>query len=109
MVSEHCIKARSQTQETVVLSSSESGFYGIVKAATTMGLGMTGLMADLGLEAKVQVNLDSSAAKSIVSRRGAGRLRHIEVPELWVQDRVAKGQLEIKKVKGEENVADGLS
>ncbi len=26
-----------------------------------------------------------------------------------MQDRVAKGELEIKKVKGEENVADGLT
>ncbi len=56
-----------------------------------MGLGMTGLMADLGLEMKAQVNTDSSAAKSIASRRGA------------------RGELEIKKVKGEENVADGLT
>ncbi len=35
-------------------------------------------------------------------------MRHIDVRELWSQDRVAKGELEIKKVRGEENVADGL-
>ncbi len=29
--------------------------------------------------------------------------------ELWVQDRVAKGELKIVKVKGEGNVADGLT
>ncbi len=84
----HCIKTYSQTLETVALSSGESEFYGIVKAAT-MGLGMKGLMADLGLETKVQVNTDSSAAKSIASRSGAGRVRHIEMRELWVQDSVA--------------------
>ncbi len=48
MFGKHCIKTYSQTQETVALSSGESVFYGIVKAAT-MGLGMKGLMADLGL------------------------------------------------------------
>ena len=37
------------------------------------------------------------------------RARHIEVRDLWAQDRVAKGELQIKKVKGEENVADGLT
>ena len=104
----HCIKTYSQTQETIALSSGESEFYGIVKVAT-MGLRMKGLMEDLGIEVGVQVNTDSSAAKSIASRRGAGRVRHIEVRELWVQDRVARGELTIVKVKGEHNVADGLT
>ena len=36
-------------------------------------------------------------------------MRHIEVRELWVQDRVAKGELKIVKVKEEDNVADGLT
>ena len=107
MFGKHCVKTRSQTQETVALSSGESEFTGIVKAAT-MGLGMKGLMADLGLKAEVQVNMDSSAVRRIASRRGAGRVRHIEVRELLVQDRAAEGELEIKKVKGEEDVADGL-
>ena len=66
-------------------------------------------MADLGLEVEVQVNTDSSAATSIASRRGAGRVRHIEVRELCVQDRIAKAELEMRKVKGEENAADGLT
>ncbi len=36
-------------------------------------------------------------------------MKHIEMHELWVQDRVAKLVLEITKVKGDENVADGLT
>ena len=74
-----------------------------------MGLGMRGLMEDLGMTVEVQVNTDSSAATSITSRKGAGRVRHIEVRELWVQERVARGELKIVKVKGEDNVADGLT
>ena len=108
MFASHCLKTYSHTQETVALSSGESEIYGIVKAAT-MGLGMKGLFADLGLKVEVQVNTDSSAAKSIASRRGAGRVRRIEVLEMWVQDRVNKGELRIVKVKGENNVADGLT
>ena len=46
MFGSHCIKTYSQTQETIALSSGESEFYGIVKAAA-MGLGMKGLMVDL--------------------------------------------------------------
>ncbi len=108
MFGNHCIKMYSQTQETIALASVESEFYRIAKAAA-MGLGMKGLMEDLGVEVEVQVNTDSSAAKSITPRKGAGRVRHIEVRELWVQDLAAKGELTIVKVKGEENVADGLT
>ena len=86
MFRSHCIKTYSQTQETIALSSGESEFYGIAKAAA-MGLGMKGLMVDFGVGVEVQVNTDSSAAKVIAARRGAGRR------ELLVRDRVAKGEL----------------
>ena len=45
MFGSHCLKTYSHTQETVALSSGESEFYGIVKAAT-MGLGMKRLFAE---------------------------------------------------------------
>ncbi len=58
MFGKHSIKTRSPTQETVALSSGESEFYGIAKAAT-VGRGMKGLTADLGLQVEVQINTDS--------------------------------------------------
>ena len=61
------------------------------------------------MEVEVQVNNDSSAAKRITARKGAGRVRHIEARELWVQDRVAPGKLKIVKAKAVDNVADGLT
>ncbi len=74
-----------------------------------MGLGMKVLMEDWGVSVEVQVKTNSSAAKSIRARTGVGRVRHIEVPELWVQDRVAEEELKIVKVRGEDNVADVLT
>ncbi len=103
-----CIKTYNQMRETIELSSGESEFYGIGKAAA-MGLGSKGLMEDLGVGVEAQVNTDSSAAKRISARRDARRVRNIEVRGLWAQDGVAKGELKIVKVKGEENVADGLT
>ncbi len=90
------------------MSSGESEFYGIVKAAK-MGIGIKSTFKDLGLEVKIQVNTDSSAARSMPSRRGAGRVRHVEVRELWAQQRVRSGELSIVKVRGEHNVADGVT
>ncbi len=74
-----------------------------------MGLGVKGSMEDLGVGVEAQANTDSSAAKSITARRGAGLVRRIDSRELRAQDRVAQGELDIVKVKGEENVADGLT
>ena len=56
----HCLKTRSQTQETIVFSSGESDFYGIAKAAA-MGIGIKSTFKDLGLELESQINTDSSA------------------------------------------------
>ncbi len=66
-------------------------------------------MEDFGVQVEGQANMDSSAAKSIDSRRGAGRVPRIGVWELWVQNRVAKDELTVVKVKGESHVADGLA
>ena len=66
-------------------------------------------MRDLGHQTKVVIHTDSSAAKSLASRKGLGRARHIEVNQLWIQERVSEGVLEIRKVKGAENIADALT
>ncbi len=55
---------------------------------------------------EVQVNTVSIAGKTTESRSGAGRVRHVEVRRLWIQDRVAKEELDVIRVKGESNVAD---
>ena len=57
----------------------------------------------------IHMYTDSSAAEGIASRKGLGKVRHIEVNQVWVQDRVARGDLTIEKVNGKENVADNLT
>ena len=42
-------------------------------------------------------------------QEGLGKLRHVELKWLWVQEAVKEGRIQIKKVKGEENVADHLT
>ena len=50
-------------------------------------------MGNRGNSAEVQIEADSSSAKSNASRRSAGKVGHPDVRELWVQDRVAKGEM----------------
>eukprot|EP00973_Karenia_brevis_P003173 438656-Karenia_brevis.AAC.1 len=49
---------------------------------------------------------DSSAAKGFVCRRGLGKMRHLEIRDLWLQKGVYVGKLIVSKVPGEESPAD---
>ena len=102
------IKHWSRTQKARALSSGEAEYYALVTGSAE-GLGLQSLAEELGWKMKVRVWTDSSAGKSVAMRRGLGKLRHVELKWLWVQDMVKEGRLEIRKVWGEENVADHLT
>ena len=70
---------------------------------------MVALMRDLGWGPELRVHVDSSAAKSVASRVGLGKLRHLEVKFLWLQDAVRKKRLQLRKVRGGQNPADWLT
>ena len=74
-----------------------------------MGIGINAISGDLGLLLQVNIKTDASAAKGIASRRGLGKVRHIDVSQLWLQDRVNKGDIKIEKVSTKVNVADALT
>ena len=38
-----------------------------------------------------------------------GKVRHIELNQLWLQEKVSNKEIEIRKVKGEEKLADALT
>ena len=105
---EHCVKTWSSNQAVIALSSGEAEFYGIVKGASN-ALGVSGILRDLGVNLLVSLNTDASAAKGIASRRGLGKVRHVELSELWIQERVARGQITIWKISGSENASDSLT
>ena len=54
----------------------------------------------------MRLSTDSSAAKGAALRTGCGRLKHIQICQLWVQERVAAGEVEIRKVGRELNMSD---
>ena len=59
-------------------SSGEAEYYALVRAASE-SLGIQSLLRDMGWGAKIRLLVDSSAAKSIASRTGLGKLRHLEI------------------------------
>ena len=69
-------------------------------------LSLAGEMGFEGLSHVVYLGTDSSAAKSFVSRRGLGKMRHIEIRDLWLQKEVREGKVIAHKIFGTENPAD---
>ena len=54
----------------------------------------------MGLDLKILMLTDASAALCIVRRRGLGRIRHLDVTGLWLQERVRQKDLDIAKIPG---------
>jgi hypothetical protein len=105
VLGKHLIKSWSSTQATRALSSGEAEFYAIIEGASR-ALGIQALMDDMGFTCSVRMKSDSSAGRAISLRKGTGKLRHLQVKYLWIQDALFEKRLTIEKVKGTENPAD---
>ena len=105
MMGQHCIKHGSNLQSTIALSSGESEFYALVRASA-IGLSIKALMQDWGAERALEIYSDSSAARGTASRRGLGKLRHVQTRYLWIQERVAENHLRICPIGTKNNLAD---
>ena len=64
------------------------------------------MLRDFGVESERVGYADPSAALAIPKRKGAGKLWHININCLWIQERLNEEYLELRKVLGMENPAD---
>ena len=92
------------------MSSAEAEYYSLVEGVLR-ARGLQNIGKEIGMDGtresvKLKVKIDSSAAKAFVSKRGSGKMRHMEVKWLWLQEEVRKGRVEVGKVRGDENPAD---
>ncbi len=53
--------------------------------------------------------MDAEAARAIASRQGIGKVRHLEVRYLWLQDNIRRGEIKLVTIWGKENPADVLT
>ena len=93
----------------MTVASAETNFYAMVDAVLKVKW-LTVVSQEIGFTAMegggVFLGSDRSAAKSFVSRRGLGEMRHIEIRDLWLQREVMKGLVKIEKIPGDDNRAD---
>ena len=95
----------------MTLSSAEAELVALGKLAMEV-LGVRTMTAEWGMTSGSSASklfADASAALSIAKRQGAGKLRHINVKTLWLQEKTVQQVLDYTKVKGEDNPADGLT
>ena len=110
-VGKHVIRTWSSTQATVATSSGEAELIAMYEG-TCRGLALKTAMSEMSLQPQlkmIRVQTDSSVAKSFVATRGLGKMRHLEVKLLWLQECVHRGRLCVGKVSGTTNVADMLT
>ena len=69
------------------------------------------MMRDLGEigMGKTVIYADASAALGVAARKGAGKIRHLDVRILRVQEKIVRERMDFKKVLGTENMADELT
>ena len=75
----------------------------------SIAFGIQAVLKDLNVNKHICIRTDASAAKGIASRRGLGKVRHIEVNQLWLQDKVMTGEITLEKIPGTTNPADILT
>ena len=101
------IHSSSRTQKCISLSSTESEWYS-ASAGVCDNLYLNHLVSfltDGDVEPSV-LHVDNSAVRMLSMKLGAGRLRHIKGRYLWLQQLATAGEIEIKQVKTQYNVAD---
>ena len=55
------------------------------------------------------VHTDATGAIGMCRRRGLGKVRHLAVADLWIQEKVRARDFELLKVDGQANPADILT
>ena len=108
MIGSCCVKHWAKTQTTISLSSGEAELHGIAMGCA-QSLGIQSLMRDMGWHATIVIHSDATAAIGIARRKGLGKIRHLDVTDLWIQDKIRSKVIQLAKVLGTENMADVLT
>ena len=92
-------------QSVVATSSGEAELHAAVSAMKDTILTKRAL-SFIGMSAKMELRFDSSAARAMLERQGAGRVRHVEVAVLWAQLWVKDRRVAVRAEPTGTNCAD---
>ena len=58
-------------------------------------------LREIGFVLDLNLYTDSNAGKGMATRKGVGKVRHLDVQDLWVQRRIRNGDFSLHKIDGE--------
>ena len=90
-----------KTQHPLAQSSGEAELGGVHRGAI-LGVHVQNIWNELFRQLlPITVFTDSAAGKVMATRRGVGRVRHLEVRRLYVQQLVNEGKVRLQKISGQ--------
>ena len=90
----HLWDTSSSTQDLVATSSGVAEFYAQVRGAA-LGIQNQNIMKQCDLNLEVQFGCDASAARGMMQKQGGGRVKHIDIKDLWIQQFIRDGKLKV--------------
>ena len=109
VVGQCCLHSHSREARTQSLSSGKQEIVSISEILKDL------LLIQFNLEfvgfgrLPIVIYTDASVARQFVHRKGVGRMKHLEVRYLWLQDQLAKGAYTCRKIPCSENPSDMLT
>ena len=107
-VGKNTILTYCRGQAVIALASGEAEYYGLVSMASEL-LGAQAMCKDFGMLVGIEAYLDATTGIAIGSRKGLGKVKHIDTVFLWVQDFVNSGKCKVSKKHTTEMFADFLT
>ena len=108
MFGAHLLSFASRLQKTVALSSGEAELNAQILGLAE-GIGVSNLCREWGLPSELACYSDSSAARGIACRVGVGKMKHLQVKQLWIQEQVRAGRTSVSWISHNINSADALT
>ena len=99
------MKACTRKQKIIARSSAEAELY-VAALGASEAKGVESMMRDLGVAVKPVSVIDARATAHTLHRHGIGKMKHIDVVHLWLQDEVKSNRLRVRRVKSEKKIAD---
>jgi hypothetical protein len=104
----HLIHHWARTQASVALSSCEAELNAGVKITSEL-IGLVQILGDLGISVGAKVYGDCAPMKGVIERRGVGKVKHLSLRQLWMQEKIREGAIIFVKVPRDDNPADALT
>ena len=99
------MKAWAKAQPMTALSSAEAELIAATKAGTEL-VGYKHALEDVGMNTKLKLVVDASAAIGMMTRSGVGTAKHSETRWMWMQGAIRRKDIQLEKVHSHDNPED---